>query len=127
MPFGDRYRISLNASDELQIHAERAPETKLVRFGDRQLAIIQASAIVQRMPPVDVLIVQGAITPARLAHFVATLQPRLLLLDEPWLDASDAHWRAQGVQVVRPPQGGYVKLRWDDAAWQMEWSEREEL
>lgn len=127
VPYGDQYHIALSANEELHIHAERAPETKLLRFGDRQLAIIQAGANVQHMPPVDVLIVQGAIAPTRLAHFLATLQPRLLLLDEPWLDASDAHWRGQGVKVVRPPQRGYVSLRWDDAAWQIETSEREEL
>ena len=127
LPFGDQYRIALSTTDDVRINAGSAPETKLVRFGSQQLAIIQANATVQHMQPVEVLIVQGAITPARLAHFIATLQPRLLLLDEPWLDESDAQWRARGIKVVRPPTRGYVTLRWDGVTWQIEPSEREEL
>ena len=124
---GDRYRVALSESDTLSIHAESAPEFMLAKLGGRQLAIIQAHAPLQHVQPVEVLIVQGAVTPARLAHVVAVLRPRLLVLDEPWLDASDARWRAQGVTVVRPPNRGYVTLRWDGAAWQIELSEREEL
>ena len=127
LPFGDQYRIALSTTDDVRINAGSAPETKLVRFGSQQLAIIQANATVQHVQPVEVLIVQGAITPARLAHFIATLQPRLLLLDEPWLDESDAQWRARGIKVVRPPTRGYVTLRWDGVTWLIEPSEREEL
>ena len=126
LPSGDRYRIALGPAAALSIHAESTPEFMLARFGSQQLAIIQANATVDRVPPVAVLIVQGAVTPARLAHFIAILQPRLLVLDEPWLDESDARWRAQGVTVVRPPPRGYVTLRWDGQAWRIEPSEREE-
>ena len=124
---GDQYRIALGASNVLNIHAESTPEFMLARFGSQQLAIIQANATVRRAQPVEVLIVQGAVTPARLAHFIETLQPRLLLLDEPWPDVDDAQWRAQGIKVVRPPPRGYVSLRWDGLAWQIEQSEREQI
>lgn len=126
LPSGDRYRIALGPAAALNIHAESTPEFVLARFGSQQLAIIQANATVTRAQPVAVLIVQGAVTPARLAHFLTTLQPRLLVLDEPWLDENDARWRAQGVKVVRPPARGYVTLRWDGRTWQIEPSEREE-
>ena len=124
---GDQYRIALGASNVLNIHAESTPEFMLARFGSQQLAIIQANATVRRAQPVEVLIVQGAVTPARLAHFIETLQPRLLLLDEPWPDVNDVQWRAQGIKVVRPPPRGYVSLRWDGLAWQIEQSEREQI
>ena len=127
LPSGDRYRIALSASDALEIRADGTPEVMLARLGGQQLAIIQANAVLRQAQPVEVLIVQGAIAPARLAHFIATLQPRLLLLDEPWLDESDSRWRAQGVRVIRPPTSGYVTLRWDGAAWQVDPSEREAL
>lgn len=126
LPAGDRYRIALGPAVSLDIHAQTSPELFLARFGSQQLAIIQANATAARVQPVEVLIVQGAVSPARLAHFIATLRPRLLVLDEPWLDESDARWRAQGVRVVRPPSRGYVTLRWDGRAWQIEPSEREE-
>ena len=126
LPSGDRYRIALGPAAALSIQAESTPEFMLARFGSQQLAIIQANATVARAQPVAVLIVQGAVTPARLAHFIAILQPRLLVLDEPWLDENDARWRAQGVKVVRPPARGYVTLRWNGHAWQVEPSEREE-
>ena len=124
---GDQYRIALGASNVLNIHAQSTPEFMLARFGSQQLAIIQANATVRRAQPVEVLIVQGAVTPARLAHFIETLQPRLLLLDEPWPDVNDVQWRAQGIKVVRPPPRGYVSLRWDGLAWQIEQSEREQI
>lgn len=127
LPTGDRYRLALSATAALSIHAASAPAFMLTTLGGPQLAIIQANANVHGLPPVTALIVQGAIAPARLAHFVATLRPRLLVLDEPWPDASDAQWRDQGIQVVRPPPRGYVTLRWDGAAWQVESSERDEL
>ncbi len=126
LPSVDRYRLALGTAVSLSIHAQSAADFMLARFGSQQLAIIQADATVDRVQPVTVLIVQGAVTPARLAHFMATLQPRLLVLDEPWLDESDAHWRAQGVTVVRPPVRGYVTLSWDGRTWQIEPSEREE-
>ncbi|MCY4438257.1 MAG: ComEC/Rec2 family competence protein [Chloroflexi bacterium] len=124
---GDQYRIALGASDALHIYAERTPEFMLAKFGNQQLAIIQSSASVDRVLPVEVLIVQGAVTPARLAHFIETLQPHLLLLDEPWPDVNDVQWRAQGIKVVRPPPRGYVTLRWDGQVWQIVQSEREEI
>ena len=127
LPAGDRYRLALSAAETLEIQGGGAPDVVRVTLGGQQLAIIQANANVHGLPPVAALIVQGAIAPARLAHVVATLRPRLLVLDEPWPDASDAQWRAQGVRVVRPPNRGYVTLRWDGAAWQIEYSEREEL
>lgn len=126
LPFGEQYRLTLGPAASLSIHAESSPAFMLARFGSQQLAIIQANATIDRVQPVAVLIVQGAVTPARLAHFMQTLQPRLLVLDEPWLDESDARWRAQGVIVVRPPNRGYVTLQWDGRAWQIEPSEREE-
>ena len=126
LPPGERYRIALGPAASLSIRAQRTAEVMLARFGSQQLAIIQADATVAGVQPVAVLIVQGAVTPARLAHFMTVLQPRLLVLDEPWLDESDARWRAQGVTIVRPPPRGYVTLRWDGRAWQIEPSEREE-
>jgi competence protein ComEC len=127
LPTGDQYRVDLGGAGDLSIHAANMPEAIIARLGSQQLAIIQANATVQHLPPVEVLIVQGAVSPARLAHFIATLHPRLLLLDEPWLDESDAIWGTQGVKVVRPPSRGYVTLQWDGVAWQVESSEREEL
>ena len=127
LPAGDRYRLALGPTDTLSIHAAGGPAFMLATLGGQQLAIIQAGANVHGLPPVAALIVQGAITPARLAYVIAALGPRLLVLDEPWPDERDAQWRARGIHVIRPPQRGYVTLRWDGTAWQIEHSEREEL
>ena len=126
LPAVRRFRIALSAVDALLLDAGSAPETKLIRLGNRQLAIIQANVDLQFVPPVDVVVVQGPISPARLAHVMAALRPDVLVLDEPWPDTTDARWRAQGVAVLRPPDGGYVTLRWNGAAWQIQPSEREE-
>ncbi len=127
LPAGDRYRIALNDSAALLLNAENAPETQVIRLGNRQVAIIQANANVQFVPPVQVVVVQGPISPARLTYFLAALRPDVLVLDEPWPDASDARWQARGVTVLRPPSGGYLRLRWNGAAWHVFASEREEL